>query len=313
MSDVLRRRPAAGLIEGDRALPAGYPHPHASEAARRIAERGMILRVQVGSGVHGISIDGGNDDRDEMGICLEPPEFVTGLARVPSGTDGGQPTVQFEQYERHTAWDRSGGIAERSGAGDLDVIVYAARKWCRLALAGNPTVLIPLFVPDVETMVRTAAGCELVDNAHRFVSKLAADRFLGYLSAQRGAMTGEPGAHTNRPELVAIHGFDTKYAAHALRLGIQGVELLTTGRMNLPMLDSHRDYLQAVRRGEVGLDDVVERIGEYEAELTGLRESSAVPAQPDRDWVDGWLHRVHVEYWTSLPGHSSEPGVGGSS
>ena len=44
-----------------------------------IAENGMILRVQVGSGVHGISITG-QDDRDEMGLCLEPPQFVTGPA-----------------------------------------------------------------------------------------------------------------------------------------------------------------------------------------------------------------------------------------
>ena len=286
-----------GVVDGDRALPAGYRHPHASEEARQIAERGMILRVQVGSGVHGISIDGGNDDRDEMGLCLEPPEFVTGLARVPNGIDGEGPSVEFEQYERHTAWDRAGGVAERSGAGDLDVIIYSARKWCRLALAGNPTVLIPLFVPDVETMVRTAEGCELVDNAHRFVSKLAADRFLGYLNAQRGAMTGESGAHTNRPELVAIHGFDTKYAAHALRLGIQGVELLTDGRMHLPMVDEHREYLKSVRRGEVALGDVLACIARYEADLTTLRESSTVPAQPDRAWVDHWLHRTHLGYW----------------
>jgi uncharacterized protein len=234
-----------------------------------------------------------------MGICLEPPEFVTGLARVPNGVDGDATSVEFEQYERHTAWDRAGGVAERSGAGDLDVIIYSARKWCRLALAGNPTVLIPLFVPDVETMVRTADGSELVDNAHRFVSKLAADRFLGYLNAQRGAMTGESGAHTNRPELVAIHGFDTKYAAHAVRLGIQGVELLTTGRMNLPMLDEHRDYLRAVRRGEVPLDDVLRRIARYVGDLTSLRDSSSVPDQPDREWVDRWLHRAHLEYWAS--------------
>jgi predicted nucleotidyltransferase len=49
--------------------------------------------------------------------------------------------VRFEQYERHTAWDRPGGVANRSGAGDLDVVIYSARKWARLALAGNPTVL----------------------------------------------------------------------------------------------------------------------------------------------------------------------------
>jgi RNA repair pathway DNA polymerase beta family len=33
------------------------------------------------------------------------------------------------------------------GAGDLDVIIYSARKWGRLALAGNPTVLLVLFAP----------------------------------------------------------------------------------------------------------------------------------------------------------------------
>src|SRR4051794_39189058 len=126
-------------IEGDRGLPSGFRHPHASEEARRIASEGMILRVQVGSGTHGITVDGGNDDRDEMGICLEPSSFVTGLARVPNGLDGDEARIVFEQFERHTAWDRDGGIAERSGAGDLDVIIYSARKWCRLALAGNPT------------------------------------------------------------------------------------------------------------------------------------------------------------------------------
>ena len=148
-------------------------------------------------------------------------------------------------------------------------------------------------------MVRTPAACELVDNAHRFVSKLAADRFLGYLKAQRRAMTGESGAHTNRPELVAVHGFDTKFAAHALRLGIQGVELLTTGRMNLPMLEHHRDHLRAVRRGEITLDRVLADLGEYERHLEGLRASAQVPDQPDRAWVDGWLIRSHRTFWSS--------------
>src|SRR6516164_8200926 len=96
------------IVPGSTQLPAGYPHPHASEEARAIAERGMILRVQVGSGVHGTSI-AGQDDRDEMGLCLEPPQFVTGLARVPNGTGGLGPSVRFEQYERHTAWPGRAG------------------------------------------------------------------------------------------------------------------------------------------------------------------------------------------------------------
>ena len=118
--------PTAPLIDGPTDLPPGFDHPHASEEARRIAEAGTILRVQVGSGVHGTSIDG-QDDRDEMGICLEPSAFVTGLARVPGGTNADAHRIPFEQYERHTVWDEPGGLANRSGAGDLDVIIYSAR------------------------------------------------------------------------------------------------------------------------------------------------------------------------------------------
>ena len=160
--------------------------------------------------MHGTSVSG-QDDRDEMGLCLEPPQFVTGLARVPDGIRGLGPSVWFEQYERHTAWDRPGGVANRSGAGDLDVIIYSARKWAGLALAGNPTVPPALFVPDEKVVFRNQAGAELVGNAPRFVSRLAATRFLGYLRAQKAAMTGQAGAHTNRPELVAVHGYDTKW------------------------------------------------------------------------------------------------------
>ena len=283
-------------ILGDNTLPAGYAHPHASEEARRIAERGMILRTQVGSGVHGTAISG-QDDRDEMGICLEPAEYVTGVARVPHGIRGIGESIPFEQYERHTVWDEPGGIANRSGAGDLDVVIYSARKWCRLALAGNPTVLLVLFVPDEEVVFRNEVGCELMDNAHRFVSRLAADRFLGYLQSQKAAMLGEKSAHTNRPELVAIHGFDTKYASHALRLGYQGAELLTTGRITLPMPQPEREYLRSIRRGEVELNEVIARIAGAEARLADLATSRHVPDEPDREWVNEWLHRSHLAYW----------------
>ena len=50
------------------------------ERAREIAERGLILRTTVGSVVHGLS-NPGTDDRDEMGVCIEPPEYLLGFHR----------------------------------------------------------------------------------------------------------------------------------------------------------------------------------------------------------------------------------------
>ncbi|MGK4592378.1 hypothetical protein [Amycolatopsis sp. w19] len=37
-------------------------------------------------------------------------------------------------------------------------MVYSLRKWMRLVLNGNPTVLLPLFVPESEIMVIDELG-----------------------------------------------------------------------------------------------------------------------------------------------------------
>ena len=112
-------------------------------------------------------------------------------------------------------------------------------------------------------------------------------------------MTGQPGAHTNRPELVAAHGYDTKYAMHALRLGLQGIELLSTGRITLPVPEPHRSYLRSIRRGERPLAEVLDAITDAEEQLARLRDSPAIPGQPDRRWVDDWLHRSHLAFWAA--------------
>ena len=271
-------------------------HPHSSDVARDLARRGTILLVQVGSGVHGTAIDG-QDDRDEMGLCLEPREFVTGVATVP-GRAGDEPSrIPFEQYEYHSAWERMGGLANRSGAGDLDVIIYSARKWVRLAVQGNATVLLPLFVPEHEVVAIADAGRELRENTRRIASRRAADRFLGYMSGQRRAMTGDSGAHTNRPELVAEFGYDCKFAMHALRLGVQGVEYLTTGRITLPIPEPELTALREVRRGEWDLARVLAWSDDLEQQLVGLREKSPLPADPDVEWINDWLHRSYLAYW----------------
>ena len=62
------------------------------------------------------------------------------------------------------------------GAPAVHVIIYSARKWARLALAGNPAVLLVLLAPGHEVVYRDEAGAELAANAHRLVSRLAAGR-----------------------------------------------------------------------------------------------------------------------------------------
>jgi hypothetical protein len=268
-------------------LPSAYPsHPHATERARQIAREGLIFMAEVGSGVHGIAIDSASDDTDYMGLTVEPPECVTGLET-------------FDQFQRHTAWDRQGGLRERSGRGDCDYLVYGLKKFCRLALAGNPSILNLLFVPESAVVTSTIFSDELLENASWFISQQAAGRYLGYLHRQRLGMTGEAGAKVKRPELVERFGYDVKYASHALRLGFQGVELLTTGRITLPMPEKQREMVLEIKRGEATMEQALHRIDAVEKALQYVADNNSLPDRPDYTAVNWWLHATYLERWAT--------------
>ena len=254
-------------------------NPHSTDDHARIAEQGTILRVLVGSGVHGTAIDG-QDDRDEMGICIEPAEYVIGL-------------LPFEQYIY-----RSQPEGVRSRPGDLDLTIYSLRKWTRLALQGNPTILLPLFTPDEHVLQCNDIGNELRNSTELLISRRAGERFLGYLQSQRDRLLGiRGGKHTNRPELIELYGFDTKYAMHMVRLGVQGVELLETGRISLPIAEPWLTWLQELRRGEHSKDEALDAAADLEARLEQLCTTSPLRERPDEDTVNAWLVSAYQRAW----------------
>lgn len=259
-------------------------NPHSRQEFAAIAERGTILRCLVGSGVHGVVLEG-HDDRDEMGICIEPPEYVIGLR-------------PFEQYIFRTQPEGA-----RSGAGDLDLVIYSLRKWMRLALAGNPTVLLPLFVGDEHLVTCSELGVELRARSYMIVSREAGRRFLGYLRGQRDSLLGlVPGRRTNRPELIELYGFDTKFAMHMVRLGVEGVDLLETGRISLPVREPWLSWLRELRHGQRTKEEALEAAAELEARLESLLETSPLPDRPDAEAAERWLIHAYRATWSQQGG-----------
>lgn len=256
---------------------------HSSETHRLIAEQGTILRGQVGSGLHGVTT--GDDDRDEMGVCIEPPTWA-----LPVTTGGG---ALFEQYIYRTQPE---GV--RSGAGDLDLVVYSLRKWAALAAQGNPTVLLLLFIPEHELTHNSQFGRELQGQSELFLSRQVAQRFAGYLVSQRDQMLGlKSKKHTNRPELVDTYGFDTKFAYHMVRLGLQGVELLTTGKITLPIPEPERTWLKELRNGLHTKEEALERAEDLLAELNHLARHADLPEFPSQTDLQGYVARTYRRFW----------------
>lgn len=246
--------------------------------SKEIALNNEILRGVVGSTALGTALEG-TDDRDEMGIFIEPPEYVCGLGKLDH-------YIQRDQPE---------GV--RSQPGDLDLTLYSLRKFCRLAAQGNPSVLILLWLPD--HTIRTPAGEALLGIRDAFVSQEAGKRFLGYLVSQRMRLTGERSKTVSRPELVERFGYDTKFAMHALRLGLEGIEYLTERRLTLPTPEKDRATLMAVRRGEIDFAGALKLVEETETRLRTLVDRC--PWQADTAAIDDFLVSAHLAYWEKRP------------
>lgn len=248
--------------------------------SQRIADENAILRCTVGSALFGTSI-GPSSDRDEMGICVEPPEYVIGLRR-------------FEQYVYRTRPE-----GERSGPDDLDLVVYGLRKWTSLALKGNPAVLPLMFAPSHAILYEEPTYANAVRAlASAVASRKAGNAFLGYMVAQKQRLLGERGQmRVKRPELVEEHGYDTKYAGQIVRLAYQGIEYMRSGRITLPMPDGWAEEVVAVRRGQLELNHVLMRIGELESDLEQEVASSPLPDEPDHWAVNDGLINIYQSWW----------------
>jgi len=108
-----------------------------------------ILLVEVGSTAHGTGIPGG-EDNDEMGVIVDSPKEVLGLAER-----GFKTVMQRTQPE---------GV--RSGPGDTDRTLYSLRRFLRLAVSGNPSIMMSLWAP---VLYAAGQGHELRGLADAFV------------------------------------------------------------------------------------------------------------------------------------------------
>lgn len=242
----------------------------------------VILRAEVGSGVHGTSVSAASD-RDEMAIAVEPMSHVIGMRH-------------WETTVYRTAKD-----GQKSGAGDLDLVTHSLRKFCRLGAKGNPSILLLLFVPDSAIVERNELGAELMVKRQMFLSRDAGKAFLGYMSAQKARLNNESGGrHGSRPDLVAKYGFDVKYAGAIIRLGLQGLELMTTGHMSLPMQPEHSAEVRAIRTGQVSFNDVVDRAGKLERELRDSLDTGPLPDHADEDAINAFLSDAYLRAWGAL-------------
>ena len=220
----------------------------------------VLLSGVVGSTAYGLAREG--SDVDRLGMFAAPTEQLHGLH----------------------------GPKESYVTTFPDRTLHEAAKWSRLALRGNPTVLELVWLPDELYEVRTPLGDELIGiRGSLLCAKRVRDAYLGYATQQFKRLTdradGSFSADTRKRT--------AKHARHLRRLCHQGLELYTTGRLNIRVEDPesyHRFGEQVAADASAALP----LLREFEEAFDTTR--SVLPDEPDEAPVEAWLRRVRRQH-----------------
>jgi uncharacterized protein len=222
----------------------------------------VLLSGIVGSTAYGLNHAG--SDIDRLGLYATPTEQLHGLDRP----------------------------AESQVTTHPDRTLHEAGKWCRLALAGNPTVMELVWLPRELYEIRTPLGNDLIGLRRAFLSRTRIrGSYLGY-AAQQFRKIQSRGDGTFSSD---VRRRSEKHARHLVRLVDQGVGLHRTGELPIRLADPER--VQDLARQIVRSPEVGERV--IRSAQEAFETPGVLPEAPDEAVVDAWLRRVRAEFYTA--------------
>jgi predicted nucleotidyltransferase len=232
----------------------------------------LLFRTVAGSHLYGTATE--TSDVDERGVFLAPERYWLGfLDRVEQVEDKKQ-----------------------------DKVFYEFRKFLKLTLDCNPNMVELLFVPEDKWLNHSDEWFDVLKVRDAFLSKKAKHTFSGYAHSQlkrlknhKRWMDGfvptdksereawELWKKNRNPERFALEekfGYDTKHAAHLMRLMYEGKELLLTGNLTFPRPEA--EFLVFLRNGYWSYDELMENVSKFDEDFERWYELSPLPHSPDR-------------------------------
>ena len=181
---------------------------------------------------------------------------------------------------------------------EWDIVVYEIRKAIGLLAGGNPNVLTMLWVPENMYINRTGAGIYLIENRALFAGRHTYRSFVGYAYGQLHRMDnpnrfGNMGA--KRKELLAKYGYDTKNAAHLIRLLRMGAEFLKDGELYIHRHDAQQ--LLEIKKGMWTREQVTTEADRWFKLAEEAYINSTLPQQPDKSKINKLCIEVVEMAW----------------
>jgi predicted nucleotidyltransferase len=237
-------------------------------------------------GVADTSVKSKIPDYDYYGFCIPPKAYIFPKDEIPGF---GDPSPRFDQWQKPHVLDKSSNK-------EYDFTIFSIVKFFELARGGNPNILDSLYTPLNCVVHSTKIGQMVRDNRHLFISKNVWARYRGYAYSQLHKMDSK-NPEGGRKEIVELHGYDTKFAYHLIRLLDQAQQLIETGDMDIQRA---RETMKAIRRGEWTQEQVRQWAGDKERELDIAFTKCDLPTKPDTNKLKTLLLACLEEHYGSL-------------
>lgn len=142
---------------------------------------------------------------------------------------------------------------------EIDLVEYELIKFIKLLIKNNPNVISWLWLEASMYVKIDLVGSFLLNARERFLCKEVYKAFCGYASAQlvkmeRKSDRGFRGK--KRQELFEKYGYDTKNAAHCIRLLRMGIEILDKKQVFVDRTSIDAEELLEIKTGKWSVEQV---------------------------------------------------------
>lgn len=261
----------------------------------------IMYEVIMGSVAYGVS--GDTSDMDVYGFVIPPKDVV--FPHLTGEIEGfGRQKKRFEQYSKHHI-DCPDQLNNKGR--NYDLTIYNIVKYFSLCMENNPNMVDSLFVPNDCVLHMTQVGNMVRERRRLFLHKGCWIKFKGYAFSQLHKMDSK-NPTGKRLEIREKYGFDVKFAYHVVRLLDECEQILTLGDLDLRR---SREYLKAIRRGEVSPKEIREWFSNKEKQLEEVyhREDCPVPYSPDEKAIKNLLLECLEHHYGSLEKCINIPGI----
>ncbi len=275
-------------------------------------ERATILKTVWGSRAFGTA--GPNSDLDVRGVCIPPARYLLGLSSFEQFEDReGEVVIYGLAKFVRLALANNPNMLDILWADESDVLhidaygevlraargLFLSRKVAQTYAGYADDQLKRMEThyrwlhnpPDHQPSPAEFGALPHPQGGFRFPDTQKERDYRSALKHWQNYQDWRANRHPQRAALEAIHGYDTKHAAHLLRLYRMGIEILSEGVVRVRRPDA--GWLREVLGGRYGYDELMALVAGLRSELAQAAAASSLPDEPDATAVEMLVIDLH--------------------